>query len=411
MTDSRAPRGLFASLSIRNYRYFFCGQAASSIGKWVQNLALSWYVLQIGESPLILGLTIACRYVPVLLFGPWAGLVVDRLGQRNVMSVTQVFGSLLSLVFVALTAPGNETLALLLVFTTLLGLWDVFDVPARQSMIPSLVPLRLVGNAVALNSIINNLNRAVGPAVAGILIATLGVSMCMAVNAACQVISLITILALRVSEMTTTLRERGRGGGQVWKGIRMVAQDRTLLAPMLLVVVTGLFTWEYPVSIPLLITDTFDLGSAAFGAAMASFGFGAVVGSVLAARNPFTTLRALAWTCLWWGVATFAVGLAPAVWAAYVALAFAGVFAVVFSSAAKTILQLRAAPEFRGRVMALWFVAWQGSTVLGAPLTGLVATWPGGARTPLLLGGVAAIVIAVIFLRPVKRTDEGDHSV
>jgi predicted MFS family arabinose efflux permease len=265
-------------------------------------------------------------------------------------------------------------------------------------MIPSLVPLPLVGNAVALNSITNNLNRALGPALAGVLIATIGVGMCMTVNAACQIFSLATVLALRVSEMMATSREQGRRGGQVREGIRLVGRDRMLLAPMLMVVVTGLFTWEYPVSIPLLMTDTFDLGSTAFGAAMACFGAGALVGSLLAARSPLSTVRELAWTSLLWGAATFAVGLAPAVWAAFVALAFAGVFAVIFSSAAKTILQVRAAPEFRGRVMALWFVAWQGSTVLGAPLTGLVATWPGGARTPLLLGGVAAVAIALVFL-------------
>jgi MFS family permease len=399
MTGSPGRRGIFASLSIRNYRFFFWGQAASSIGKWVQNLALSWYVLQIGESPIVLGLTIACRYVPALALGPWAGLVVDRRGQRSVMTVTQIFGSLLSLAFAALIASGSQSLLLLLIFTTAVGVWDLFDVPARQSMIPSLVPLRLVGNAVALNSIANNLNRALGPAIAGVLIATIGVSMCMAVNAACQVISLAAIKALRVSEMTTTLREQGRGGGQVRSGVRLVRRDQMLRGPMLMVVVTGLFTWEYPVSIPLLMTDTFDLGSAAFGAAMACFGAGALVGSVLAARKPLSTLRELAWTSLMWGVATFAVGLAPTVWATFVALALAGIFAVIFSSAAKTILQMRAAPEFRGRVMALWFVAWQGSTVLGAPLTGLMATWPGGARTPLLVGGVAAMAIGLVFLR------------
>ncbi len=411
MTEEPRPRRIFASLAIRNYRYFFWGQSAATIGKWVQNLALSWYVLQVGDSAVLLGVVIACRYLPALILGPWAGLVVDRRGQRSVMTVTQIWGCVLSVAFVALTATGTQSLALILLFTTAIGVWDLFDVPARQSIIPSLVPLPLLGNAIGLNSVTNNLNRALGPAVAGVVISTIGVSACMAVNAACQAISLVAILALRPSEMMPAARETAAGSGQVWRGVRLVGSDRMLLAPMVMVVVTGLFTWEYPVSIPLLVTDTFDAGSAAFGAAMAFFGAGSLFGSVVAARTPLTSLYGLAWMSIVWGAATLAVGLAPAVWAAYGALAFAGAFAVLFSSAAKTLLQLHAAPEYRGRVMALWFVAWQGSSVVGAPLTGLVATWPGGARAPLVLGGVAAVIVGLVYLRPhahgAQRSSEG----
>jgi MFS family permease len=397
--DPPPARRTFESLSVRNYRIHFAGQAAASTGKWVQNLALSWYALQLGGSAVVLGLIIACRYAPSLLLGPWGGLVVDRRGQRAVMVATQVFGCVLSLAFAAVTSVPQQPLVILFLLTTAVGIWDIFDVPARQSIIPSLVPERLLGNAVALNSITNNATRGIGPAIAGVVIVTLGVSSCMMFNALCQLLSLAAVLALRTNEMTLPDREKSRARGQVRAGLRYVSHDRALLVPLVMVTVTGLFTWEYPVTLPILMTSTFGRGADAVGAATACLGAGALAGSLYAARHPVLTMQGLARWSIAWGISTFAVGLSPVLGATYVLLALAGAFAVLFNSVAKSLLQLRCEPHFRGRVMALWFMAWQGSTVLGAPLVGLVAHLFGG-RSALLLGGVAATVIGVVYLRP-----------
>lgn len=391
-----APGGgsrMFASLAVRNYRYYFFGQSISVAGNWMQTVAAGWVTLELTNDPVMLGLIFAARYVPILLLAPWGGLVADRVEKLRLLILTQAASFLLTGLLGVLALTRSLTIGGMFVLVTLLGLINVFDGPSRQSLISNLVPRELLANAIALNSISMNVARVLGPALGGLIIAGLGSALCFLANAASFVIVIVLLLRMDRSELRDVVRA-GKAKGQIVEGLRHAVRTPELLLPLLLVALTGIFTWEYPVSLPLLTTNAFAQGAEAFGLALASLGLGCVIGGFLAARRATPDTWSLSRTALWWGLATIALGFAPTLWSAYLLLLPVGIFAVTFNSSAKTVLQLTAPPQMRGRMMSLWSMGWQGSTVVGAPLIGYVGATL-GPRWSLWAGGLAAGVFGV----------------
>lgn len=380
----------FSSLGSHNYKLFFTGQVVSQAGSWMQNLGIGWATLQLSHSGLVLGIVTAARFVPLVLLGPWGGLVADRSDSRRLLTITQTCMGVLSLLLAICTAAGWLGLPLLILVVTALGLVNVADNPSRQSLIPQLVDEKNLANAIALNSVAMNLSRVMGPSIGGVVIATLGVAPCFFINAASFAAVIFSLLAMRSSEIRPRERER-RAKGQIRAGLRYVAMNPGLMRPMILVTVTGILTWEFPVSLPLMTTSTFHADARAYGIATACMGAGSVLGGLVAARRTSLNVRMLAISCALWGSAIVLAGLAPALAVLFVLLAVVGSGSITFNSMAKTLLQMQAAPQYRGRVMSLWSIAWQGGTVIGAPVIGGAAALF-GARWSLLIGGIAAVL-------------------
>jgi MFS family permease len=391
-----APTSTFASLAVRNYRLYFIGQGLSGAGSWMQNVAVGWLALEVSHSGLVLGAVTAARYVPLVLVGPWGGLVVDRTDTRRLLKITQIAAGTLSLALAVLTYAGLINLAGLLVIVLALGAVDIFDVPARQSIIGALVDPGRLGNAIALNSVMTNAARALGPALAGTVIAFLGIATCFFINAVSFAAVFISIVLMRASELLPTRRETA-SKGQIRAGLQYVRRSPWLLTPLVMVAVTGTLTWAYPVSLPLLTAGTFHGDAAAYGFAMSALGVGSVVGGFVAARWQVTSTRGLALASVLWGAADLAVAVAPRILAVYALMLVVGFFAITFNSGAKTVLQIGSEVHMRGRVMSLWFMAWQGSTVIGGPLVGAVGG-AFGARYGVALGGVAALLVGAAYL-------------
>jgi MFS family permease len=273
---------------------------------------------------------------------------------------------------------------------------NVFDGPSRQSLIPQLVDRRLLPNAIALNSVMMNSAKLIGPALGGGLIAAVGVTPCFLSNGLSFVVVVLSLLLMRWSDLQPAEREV-RAKGQIRAGLRYVGRNPALLYPLLMVVVTGILTWEFPVTLPLLTTSTFHAGAGAYGGAMAVMSVGAVCGGLVAARRRRITVRSLAVSALIWGTLIVLASVMPVLPAVFGALIFVGAGSITFNSSAKTLLQMEAAPQMRGRVMSLWSIAWQGGTVIGAPVVGAVGSMF-GARYALLLSGIAAVAIGVAIL-------------
>jgi MFS family permease len=401
--NSTVRGGMFASLSIRNYRLYFTGQMISGAGTWMQNIAIGWFALELSHSGVVLGLVTGARYAPPLLLAPWGGLAADRLSIRPLLMATQTGACLLSLTLAVVSATGHGTLAALFAVVIVLGLIEAVDNPARQSLISRLVARDHIGNAVTLASVAANASRAVGPGVAAALIAWLGVTACFVVNAASFAAVIISLVMMREVEFVSLPRRDELADG-VLAALRYVWRTRAISAPLIMVAATGTLTWEFPVSLPLITSSTFGGTATDYGLAMSALGVGAVVGGLAAARRSQVTIRSLSLSAVVWGATIFIAALSPVVFALYVALFAVGACAITFNSAAKTLLQLSCRPHMRGRVMSLWFMAWQGSTVIGAPLVGAIGNTFGG-RYALGVGAAAAILVGVVYLpRPAGTT-------
>jgi MFS family permease len=298
------------------------------------------------------------------------------------------------------------TLPLLVGIMLMLGLANLFASPARQKLISELVDAEHLTNAIALNSTFINTAKLIGPGAAGFLIAGLGVVPCFALDTVSFLAVLVSLAMLRTSQMCPAERE-ARAKGQIRAGLAHVCGTRDLLYPMVMVYVTGILTWEFPVSLPLLTTSAFHSGAAGYGAATALMSAGGVLGGFAALRRRRFSTRSLSVAALIWGVLICGAALAPSLPVALVLLVLVGAGSITFNSSAKTLMQVAAEPQMRGRVMSLWSIGWMGGTVLGASAVGAAgAAW--GARSALLLGGVAAAgagtaVLLLLFSASVGR--------
>ena len=401
--DRRGGRGKFASLSSANYQLFFWGQLVSVCGTWMQTVAQSFLVLQLTGSGTALGLAIAARFVPIFLFGPWGGLVADRLDKRRVLYATQTMSGVLALTLGLLT--GTHSIRMWMVYLLALGLGfvNVFDNPARQSLIPELVPPAQLRNAVTLNSVTVNLARIFGAAAGGAIASVLGLALCFDLNAA-SFGAVVVSLALMSSGAIFGAKRAKRERGQIRAGLRYVRTEPGLLIPLLMIALIGALAWEFPISLPLLARSAFHGAAGTYGAMTAVMGAGAVVGGLITASRNRVRRRGLAIAAIGWGIAITAAALAPDMPLEYAALLFVGYGSISFNSLAKTVLQLSATPGMRGRVMSLWSVAWLGSTPVGGPLIGWIGQEFGG-RWPLIVGGLPTIVVGIATYPVLARVD------
>ncbi|WP_213816901.1 MFS transporter [Glaciihabitans sp. dw_435] len=420
MSESRSPvrdraAAVVSSLRVRNYRLYFFGQAVSVAGTFMQTLALSFLTLQLTGSGTALGIVAGARILPFVLLGPIGGVIADRYDKRRLLYVTQSASAVGAVVFAVLAALGAVTYPVLIVLSLVLGCLTVFDNPARQSLIADLVPRETLANAVVLNSVSLNVARVLGSVIGGALVALVGIPVCFLINAASFVAVLVCLAAMRAGDMLPAVRQP-RAPGQVRAGVRYALGTPELLFPLLMLTITGILAYEFPTTLPLLAIGAFGGTAATYGAMAAVMAGGAIIGGLIAAsRKAPRRSSSLAVTAIGWGVAILITGLAPTLPIALIALAFVGYGSVTFNSTAKTTLQLATRPEMRGRVMALWGLAWGGSTVIGAPLVGWIAE-EFGSRWGLIIGGAPTILLGLI-LYPVLRhrdratsapTDESD---
>jgi MFS family permease len=394
---------MVSSLRQRNYRLFFFGQLVSVAGTWMQSIAQSFLVLDLTHSGTQLGLTSAARFLPMFLFGPVGGVFADRMNRKRVLYLTQSLSGLLAAVFAVTVATHSIRLWIVYLLAIALGFVNVFDNPARQSFISEMVTAEDLPNAVTLNSVAMNMARVFGAALGGVIAAAIGLALCFACNALSFAAVLVSLAAMRTAELFPAERVT-RQKRQVRQGLRYVRSTPELLIPLVMIAVIGTLAWEFQVSLPLMASKVFHGGAAAYGVMASVMGGGAVVGGLISAARSRPRTRALCLAAVGWGIAILAAAVAPSMALELAALVFVGYGSITFNSLAKTTLQLAAKPEMRGRVMALWGLAWLGSTPIGGPIVG----WVGqaiGARWALVIGGVAALACGVLALPALTRID------
>ena len=387
-------RQTFSSLHSPNYRRYFSGQAVSLVGTWMQSVAQSWLVLQLSGSATALGVVTAVQTLPILLLGTYGGVIADRLDKRKSLILLQAVSGLLALVLGVLVLTHAVRLWHVFVLAALLGMCNAFVNPTRQAFTSEMVGLADLRNAVSLNSVLNNCARAVGPAVAGIVIAAGGTGVCFLLNAASFVAVIVSLARLDVAGLQRAPRT-ARAPRQIRAGLDYVRRTPTLLVPLVMMGIVGCLAYEFPVVLPVVARDAFGHGPATYGFMTAAIGAGAVVGGLYIAARGETGLWAMVRSATLFTVVLAFSALAPTLWLELVALFAVGAVSTGFLSQGSSTLQIEADPTMRGRVVALWAVALQGTTPIGGPIAGVISERFGG-RAGLVLAAAACAVAAVI---------------
>jgi MFS family permease len=332
----------------------------------------------------------------VLLLAPYGGVIADRMDKRRLMIALQSAMGLQALALGVLTITGAVRVWEIGLLAALLGLNNAFENPARQSFMLELVGSEHLRNAVTLNSVLVNVARTVGPAVAGVLIATVGEGICFLANAA-SFVAVVASLHTMDRSMLDPTTPAPRARGQLREGLRYVRKTRELALPLLMMALVGCLTYEFQVSLPVMASRGLHVGASGYGFMTASIGVGGLVGGLLVAAKGKTGLKQLTAAVTVFGIALALATLAPSLTLEVAALALAGAASITFMATGNSTLQLRAQPNMRGRVMSLWFVAFQGSTPVGGPLIGWVIALA-GARAGLGVGALTCFLAALIGL-------------
>jgi MFS family permease len=391
-----------ASLRIRNFRVYFIGQVISFAGTWMQRVGQAILTLQIGGSGTTLGLVLAVQMLPVLLFSVWTGPFVDRIAKRRILFVTQTVSAVSALGLAVLVGTGRAELWMVYASAALLGLAQLFDHPARQSIVPEMVGDELLANALSLNSVMINLARVVGPGLAGLTIAWLGIAACFYINAASYLAVLLALAAIRTDELVPVIRKAKRASAM--EGFRYVARTPAVRWPLLMMTIIGTLGYEFQVTLPLLAERTFG-NPASYGTMSAMQGLGAIIGGlVVASRYRGRKRVTFSYVAIAFGVLFTGVALAPTLTLALIACALMGSMSTALLSVGNTTVQLATDPDTRGQVMSMWSMALLGTTVVGGPFVG----WIGehfGARYSIAVGGLSAIGAGLAGLAALRRLD------
>jgi len=385
----------------RNFRLFFVGQIVSVTGTWMQSVAAAWLVLKLTESSVALGIQLALNFGPILLLGAWAGLLADRRDKRLILIGTQTAFALQALALWVLVFAGVAELWMVYALSLFAGIVTAIDNPARQSFYAEMVGNKDLTNAVSLNSAVMTGTRIVGPALAGVLIATVGLAPSFLINGISYVAVIAALVAMRPDELHREVVPI-RGKGQLREGLAYVRKTPGLLLPLTWMAVIFTFSFNFSVLFPVLATRVFD-GDAGTYATMLSFlGVGSLLGALAMARQQEPNPRRLAVAAVAFGAASVLASAAPTFWSELLVLVPMGIVSMVFMITGNSTLQLSSRANMRGGVMALYGMVFLGGTPIGAPIAGWVAD-RFGPRMGIALGGLIAVVTGLTGLWMLSR--------
>ncbi|WP_208711204.1 MFS transporter [Sinomonas sp. R1AF57] len=398
---------MFRALRHPNYRLWAAGALVSNVGTWMQRVAQDWLVLTAltDHDGAAVGITTGLQFLPILILGPYAGVLGDRLDKRKLLIATQSAMGLLALLQGVLVLTGVAQLWHIYAIALALGVASALDAPPRQAFVSELVERPDLPNAVALNSASFNLARLAGPGVAGLLIGVIGTGWVFMLNAATFAAVLSSLTRLRVDLLHRTA-PLPRGKHQIREGIAYVRTQPRIMLIMVMAAIVGTFTLNFQVTNALMAADVFHTGADAYGLLGSVQAIGTLSGALLAARRKKPRMSLLVASAVGLGIASSVAAAMPSYLAYAVLLVAVGVTALTFLNSANTIVQLSVDPQYRGRVLALYMAVIQGGTPIGGPLIGWLAN-TAGTRWAVLAGGVAALVAGAIGVVLLARWGEG----
>jgi MFS family permease len=388
-----AGRGTFASLRNRNFRLFFVGQTISNTGNWLTNVALTLLVLHLTNSGFAIGLLAAVQYGPILLFSINAGVIADRYNKRKLLFFTQSLEMAESIALACLAFTHHPPLVALFVTAAVGGSLLALDNPLRRSFVTEMVTEEDRANAVVLYSLVVNVSRIFGPALAGVLVITVGYGWCFTVDAAAYLVVLAALWMMRPAELHRRIAPP-RAKGEIRAGLRYVAATPNLWISFVMLGAIGLLSFNYfNVTLPLFAIRSLHGGDGTFTLLYSTFSAGAVVGALVIANKRLVRMRHILIGAAAFGVTMVGLAVAPTTAVAVPVMLVVGLAEILYMTATTAIIQVEADPAFHGRILALQTFLLIGTTPIGGPILGWLADAL-GARAPILLGGVVCLATA-----------------
>ena len=367
------PTTGFGALGYRNFRLYFAGHTISLVGWSMHSVALPWLVLLLTDSPFYVGVVGMLGTLPMLLFSLYGGVVADRFPRRRVLLVTQSAAMLTALLLAAIVLTNRVALVHVMIVATLFGLTAAFDIPGRQAFVAELVGKRELMSAVALNSLSFNSSRVVGPGVAGVIIGVAGVGVCFLLNGISYLALIGALLVMRFAPQPRRGDHTSRS--TVWEGLAYVTHDRNMRTLVLMIAIASVFGLPFHVMLPVLARNVMGLGATEFGWMVSASAGGAVVAALglatLGHRIPKGRVVTVAAPLF--GIAVASLGITRSLGALLPLLVLTGFFQVVLTATTNTMLQSLVGDELRGRVMAVYSLAFLGLMPLGTLMAGIVA--------------------------------------
>jgi MFS family permease len=397
---SARAKTVFRSLQYRNYRLFFSGQTLSLIGTWMQRIALPWIVYQMTGSVFLLGLVGFLGQIPTFLLAPFAGVLTDRWSRYRVLIVTQVLAMIQAGILAWLSLTGLLEIWHIIVLNIALGCINAFDVPARHSFVIDMVEKKEdLGNAIALNSMMFNGSRLIGPTAAGIILASTGEGICFLINAVSYVFVIISLLYMRVAVKTKTDKEK-HILRELKEGLDYTFGFAPIRHLILLLGLVSLMGMSYTVLMPVFAKEILQGGSHTYGFLMGAAGSGALLGALyLASRETVLTLgRIIPAAAALFGTGLIVLSFSSNFLLSIVLMVFIGLGAMMHAAASNTIIQTITEDDKRGRVMSFYTMAIMGTAPFGSLLAGWLAKIA-NTETAIFIGGLSCLFGAVVFYR------------
>ena len=394
----------FIALRHPNFRYYSVGMIVSLIGTWMQNIAQPWLAYTLTQSPILLSLIGALQFTPVLLFSLFAGVIIDKFPKKKILILTQTASLVITLLLAVLVWTGQVRYWHILILSTALGLVNTFDMPARQTFVIELVGKDDLMNAIALNSTVFNLSRIVGPAIAGIIMATSGVAACFFINSFSFAAVLISLFFIKPLALPKPAVVKKRILAEVGAGLRYIRQNPVLVESLLAVAIVGTFAPNFGVLVPVFAKDILKQQESGFGFLMSFLGVGSFLGAMFIAASSRTGPKRYLLTVVPFLIGLFLIlnGCAGTFVLAALSLALTGFFFVSFTSNANSTLQLNTGNDYRGRVMSAYSLVLSGSTPIGNLYAGAF-TDRISARAGFIACGAAILVLMVPLLIHIRR--------
>lgn len=395
----------FRALRHYNYRVYWISQLISVTGTWMQNVALAWLVVTMTGSAVALGTTTALQFLPILLLSLFAGVFIDRWPKLNIILTTQSLSAAQALLLWVLVATKSITLWEIYVLSFMLGIINAFDQPGRQAFVAEMVPDEDVGNAVALNSLLFNAARTIGPAVAGVTIAELGVAPSFLVNAITY-IAIISALLMMHREDLRTLKSKVQSTVRqgIKEGVSFAVNEPNIASVLIVLIFVGMFGYNFITILPLLAKFVLKGGPEMFGALTAALGIGSMLGALFVAGRQKPSRKFIYTFAVLFGLIDIGISFSRSYMLTIGFLVFLGMASISYIASTNTSLQINSPMHLRGRIMGLYVVIFAGSTPIGALFTGTMADLIGTARMILVEGSLCLVGVAsgLFYLRRKK---------
>lgn len=397
----------FHALTHKNFRYYWIGQCISLIGTWMQSIGQSWLVLTLTNSPLLLGILGACQFLPVMIFSLFAGILVDRFPKKKILLLTQTVSMLLAFSLSILVFSHQARYWNILILAIILGCTNTIDMPTRQSFFVEIVGKKDLMNAIALNSAVFNLARMIGPAIGAICLASFGIGWCFLLNGISFIAVIYGILKIDVKPYVREIKQQKSIFKEIKEGLVYIVNNPSIFETLLLVLVLGIFGFNYNILIPVFAKNVLHQGEAVYGALMSALGFGSLIGAIVVSikgKREAMLRRMVIFSVVIASMLTI-MGLSNIFYAVVAALFFTGICNINFSTRANSNLQLNSKDEFRGRVMSVYSLVFAGSAPIGSVISGFAAD-KCGANIAFVLCGICIFVLVIIIVSIFKFSNK-----